>query len=162
MYPVLSLCFFLFEMRVNLLECNFPGYTLPLISYWNCFTLYMQQASVLLFDMLYNLAWLGPCFSGLVLAILIFSSLPDIYTTLTFSCPFVSTWHCSVDSAGVLDSTECGVFFLFFFFSQQNEFVVTPFWRATKMAKQLSTETTHLYWRSIGVMFMSCRINFYA
>ena len=119
MYPVLSLCFFLFEMRVNLLECNFPGYTLPLISYWNCFTLYMQQASVLLFDMLYNLAWLGPCFSGLVLAILIFSSLPDINTTLTFSCPFVSTWHCSVDSAGVLDSTECGVFFLFFFSAER-------------------------------------------
>ena len=55
----------------------------------NCFTLYMQQASVLLFDMLNNLAWLGPCFSNLVLAILIFSSLPDIITRHLCSPAFV-------------------------------------------------------------------------
>lgn len=85
--------FFLLKMRVNLQESNSTGYALPVSSYWNRFTLYMQQARVLLFDMLNNLAWLGPCFSNLVLAILIFSSLPDINTTLTFSCLSVSTWH---------------------------------------------------------------------
>ena len=78
-------------MRVNLLECNSTGYALPVASYSGTVSrfIYMQQASVLLFDMLNNLVWLGPCFSNLVLAILIFSSLQDIITRHLCSPTFV-------------------------------------------------------------------------
>ena len=37
---------------------------------------------------------------------------------------------------------------------------VTPCWRATRLAKQLSTATTLFCWGSVGVGFMSHKVNF--